>query len=44
MKNCRPLAKWVSLYRRFILGLYRGYTNIMEKKVETTLLGLRLRV
>ena len=28
----------------YILGLYKGYIGIMEKKMETTIWGLRFRV
>ena len=34
---------YLGLYRGYI-GLYRGYIGIMEKKMETTKMGLGLRV
>ena len=40
-----PTSRWTAegplvSYMGYILGLYRGYIGIMEKKMETTIMGL----
>ena len=41
--HCKGINSRVG-YIRVIFGLYEGYIGIMEKKMETTIQGLGLRV